>query len=183
MNQPDNENIVYRLMDLSITGRLGEIDRSETIDLTYEMDQGTLLETETHMECLSWSTDDLKEIQEQYRLELTKGGMAIGAFAGETLVGFGVLGHQFVGPDHDQLPVQLMYVSRNFRRQGIGTRILEMIGDEAGKRGAKYLYISATETQSAVSFYFSNGSNVLDVADKELLKKEPKDIHMSKKLF
>ena len=183
MNQPDNENIVYRTMDLGMISRLGEIDRSETIDHTYEMNAGELLKNETQLECSTWSADELKEIQEQYRLELSKGGMAIGAFAGETLAGFGVLGHQFVGPDLDQLPVQLMYVSRKFRRQGIGTRIMEMIGVEASKRGAKYLYISATETQSAVSFYFSNGSNVLDVADEELLKKEPKDIHMSKKLF
>lgn len=183
IDKADNDDITYHVMDINMIHKLREIDRSETIDSTYEMSNGELQETKTHLECANWSADELRQIEDQYHLELTNGGMAIGAFAGEDLTAFGVLGHQFVGPDHDQLPVQLLYVSRKFRRRGIGSKILEMIGKEAGKREAKYLYISATETQSAVSFYFNNGSKVLDKADEDLLAKEPKDIHMSKKLF
>lgn len=75
-----------------------------------------------------------------------------------------------------------MYVSREYRRQGIGTRILNQLSDEAKKRGAKNLYISSTETRSAVTFYKSNGSKLTNELDSELYEKEPKDIHMIKEI-
>jgi len=49
-------------------------------------------------------------------------------------------------------------------------------------RGAKYLYISSTETESAVNFYRSYGSQITNEVDKELFEKEPEDIHMIKRL-
>jgi hypothetical protein len=82
--------------------------------------------------------------------------MAVGAFDGDTLVGFGVLAYQWRG-DH-----------RDYGR----------VAEEARKRGAKYLFISSTDTRSAVSFYKSNGSQLTDDVDPELFQKEPKDIHM-----
>jgi GNAT superfamily N-acetyltransferase len=93
-----------------------------------------------------------------------------------------VLAHQFRGKEHNQLQLDLMYVSRAYRRQGIGTRILSFLSEEARIRGAQSLYISSTETRSAVSFYQSQGSEVTGELDVELYTKEPKDIHMVKEL-
>ncbi|MFL9484165.1 GNAT family N-acetyltransferase [Chitinophagaceae bacterium LWZ2-11] len=174
--------ITYRIMDVSMVSKLSEIDRSETIDTIFEMNEKQLSETEIHHECLNWNADELREIQERYVLELTAGGMAIGAFDKELLVGFGVLGHKLIGLNADQLQVDLMYVSQQYRKQRIGTTILKMISDEAKKRGAKYLYISSTETKGTVSFYMQNGGELADIPDETLYKKEPKDIHLIKKL-
>jgi GNAT superfamily N-acetyltransferase len=135
-----------------------------------------------HCESSGWDTVALKEMQERFAFELKEGGMGIGAFKEERLVGFGVLGHAFIGAAQDQLQVDLLYVSRNYRKRGIGKTILQMIGEEAKKRGAKALYISSAETTSAVSFYMGNGAAVTDMVDEMLFKKEPKDIHMVKKL-
>lgn len=94
----------------------------------------------------------------------------------------GVLAHQYRGRERNQLQIDLMYVSRTYRRQGVGKRILSQLSEEAKKRGAQYLYISSTETRSAVSFYRSQGSQIASEMDQELYDKEPKDIHMIKEL-
>ncbi|WP_442600671.1 GNAT family N-acetyltransferase [Paenibacillus sp. KN14-4R] len=174
--------IHYQSMTKDQSNKLGEIDRSESIDLIYEMQDGKLTEVPINNECQNWDVELLREMQERFIHELDHDGMAIGAFDGDLLVGFGVLAHQFRGANQDQLQVDLMYVSRNYRRQGIGTRIMNELSTEAKKRGAKYLYISSTETRSAVSFYQNNGSQLTDHVDEELFLKEPLDIHMLKEL-
>jgi GNAT superfamily N-acetyltransferase len=170
--------ITYQVMTEEQVDKLKEIDRSEHIDLIYEMQNGEMIELRAPHECPSWDEDLLHEMEGRYLLELRNGGMAIGAFDADTLVGFGVLAHQWRGEQQDRLQIDLMYVSRNYRRQGIGTQIMQTLAEEAKRRGAKYLYISSTETRSAVSFYKSNGSQLTKDVDPELFKKEPKDIHM-----
>lgn len=174
--------ITYRPLTPEMAGKLAEIDRSESIDKIYTLNEGALFSVEMHCECSSWDAVALKEVQERFRSELQKGGMGIGAFKEDALVGFGVLAHAFIGAAQDQLQVDLLYVSRNFRRKGIGKSILQMLSEEAKKRGAKALYISSTETRSAVSFYMGNGAAVTAEVDKVLFEKEPTDIHMLKKL-
>ncbi|PQP80822.1 GNAT family N-acetyltransferase [Paenibacillus sp. PCH8] len=174
--------ITYRTLTLDDVNQLQEIDRSEHIDLIYEMRKNGLVELEQDHECSNWDEKLLKEIQTRYVYELEHGGMAYGAFADDQLMGFGVLAHHFRGRERNQLQVDLMYVSRGYRRQGVGKRILNQLGEEAKKRGAQYLYISSTETRSAVSFYRSQGSQIASEIDEELYDKEPKDIHMIKEL-
>ncbi|WP_174806437.1 GNAT family N-acetyltransferase [Paenibacillus amylolyticus] len=174
--------ITYRTLTLDDVNQLQEIDRSEHIDLIYEMRENRLVELEQNHECSNWDEMLLKEIQNRYVYELEQGGMAYGAFADDQLIGFGVLAHQYRGKERNRLQVDLMYVSRGYRRQGIGKRILNELGEEAKKRGAQYLYISSTETKSAVSFYKSQGSQIASEIDQELYDKEPKDIHMIKEL-
>ncbi|OAB39766.1 GNAT family N-acetyltransferase [Paenibacillus glacialis] len=174
--------ITYQIMTQDLVNKLKEIDRSEHIDLIYEIQNGQIEEITTNHECPNWDEELIEEIQERYLFELRNGGLSIGAFDGDTLVGFGVLAHQFRGPNHDQLQIDLMYVSNNYRRQGIGTQILNGLSEEARNRGAKYLYISSTETKSAVSFYKSHGSQITEDTDVELFNKEPLDIHMINEL-
>lgn len=174
--------ITYKKMSVDHLNKLKEIDRSEHIDLIYEMHNGKVVEISMNHECPNWSEELLEEIQARYLFELNNGGFAIGAFDGERLVGFGVLAHKFRGIDKNQLQIDLMYVTRNYRRQGIGTQIMNELSNEARARGASYVYISSTETRSAVSFYLQNGSQLTEAIDEELFEKEPKDIHMIRKL-
>lgn len=175
--------ITYLSMSPEQVDKLKEIDRSEHIDLIYECQNGTLVECNTDLQCPNWNEELLKAIQEQCLFEIQNGGKAIGAFDGNSLVGFGVLAHQFRGESKDQLQIAFMYVTREYRRQGIGTRIMNDLTNEARRKGAKYLYISSTETRSAVSFYKSNGSRMTEELDEELYNKEPKDIHMIREIL
>ncbi|PZD97264.1 GNAT family N-acetyltransferase [Paenibacillus sambharensis] len=174
--------IIYRELTMDDAEKLVEIDRSEHIDFTYELRNGEVVEVPAGHQCPNWDVDQVRELINRYKLELGLGGKAFGAFDNGVLAGFAVLGHKFRGKKTDQLQVDLMYVSRTYRRQGIGTRLLEEIGQEARRRGAASLYISSTETASAVGFYRSNGSELADDIDEELFRLEPLDIHMIKKL-
>eukprot|EP01133_Synstelium_polycarpum_P011857 gene11857-13820_t len=174
--------IRYQNMTPEMATKLSDIDRSETIERLYELKDDRLVETETLLESKGWSAQELKEIEDRYLLNLKNGAAAAGAFYGERLIGFGVLGYEFLGKEKNQLALDLMYVSRDFRRKGIGAALLKILETEAKKKGAVYLYISSSETQSAVSFYKKSGGALTKEVDEELFKKEPKDIHMLKKI-
>ncbi|WP_340003716.1 GNAT family N-acetyltransferase [Paenibacillus sp. FSL K6-0276] len=162
--------------------RLRDIDRSETIDLIYKCKNGFLEEIMAEHECPNWVEDEYNEIISRYEHELNNGGTAFGAYNGDKLVGFGVLANKFRGKEHNQLQIDLMYVTREYRRQGIASRILDALSKEAIEKGAEYLYISSTETESAVKFYSSHDSRITSEVDEELFEKEPNDIHMIKRL-
>lgn len=172
------ELITYDSMTIAEADKLGEIDRSEMISLLYEMKDGELTETPVQFESPGWDEAALQTLRTRFTEALEQGGLCIGAYSGSTLAGFGLLAPHWRGADQDQLQVDLLYVSRNFRRRGIGSYLMQMLAAEARSRGARYLYVSSTETGSAVNFYKSQGSYLAEEADRELFKKEPKDIHM-----
>ncbi len=175
-------NIEVRRMRPEDAERLAEIDRSEVIDAICAIENGQECWTEAGHECPTWNEQGLTRLQDRFRHELQAGGAAFGAYDGERLAGFGVLGHRRIGEQQDMLAVDLMYVSRPYRRQGIGTRLMNALSEEAALRGAKSLYISSTETTSAVRFYRSFGSVNADEPDPESLAAEPLDIHMIRPL-
>jgi GNAT superfamily N-acetyltransferase len=169
-------------MKLEDSYKIRDIDRSERIDLIYRCKDGVLEEIKAGHECPNWNEDNYQEIISRYEYELTNGGTAFGAFDGDKLVGFGVLAHRLRGKENNQLQIDLMYVTREYRRQGIGRQIFDSLRKVAIEKGAKYLYISSTETESAVKFYLSCGSTITSEIDEELFEKEPFDIHMLMKL-
>ncbi|UHA73637.1 GNAT family N-acetyltransferase [Paenibacillus sp. 481] len=170
--------IDIREMQLDEYTKLNEIDRSESINLIYVNQGNTVVEVKARNECPNWDDTQLQEIQDRFQHEIAAGGLAYGAFVEDRLVGFGVLGHKWRGRNQDQLQVDLMYVSRQYRRQGIGAQLIRHLRDAALSRGAAYLYISSTETESAVNFYRACGSQLTPEVDSELFAKEPEDIHM-----
>jgi hypothetical protein len=52
----------------------------------------------------------------------------------------------------------------------------------AEERGADELYVSATESESAVGFYLSQGFRTTDIPNPQMFELEPKDIHMVRPL-
>lgn len=174
--------IRVRAMSIEEVERIREIDRSEWIEAIYRMVDGQLEQAEAGHECPTWNEEQLTALIARFQAEASHGGYAVGAYDEGRLVGFGVLGHKLRGRNSDRLHVDLLYVSRDYRRQGIGSRIMDELSREAGNRGAKYLYISSTETQSAVHFYKGYGGQLADEVDPELFALEPEDIHMLKKL-
>lgn len=174
--------ITIREMAAQESRKISEVDRSEFINSIYVDNEGELEKIEKTHECPTWDEETMEQLIKRFTLELEQGGKAYGAFDGERLVGFGVLGHLKRGPLEDRLQIDLMYVSRNYRRQGIGTLLMKELSEAAKDRGASYLYISSTETESAVGFYTSNGGTLTEDKDPELFELEPKDIHLIVKL-
>ena len=170
--------IRYREINIQDANKLGDIDRSEIISSLFEVRKGQLVEKPVCIEDKGWDAKMLREIKERYTHQLLQNGTAYGAFDGQRLAGFGVLAHEFVGKGMNCMLLDLMYVSDTYRKQGIATHIFRFLADTARKKGADYLYISSSETSSAVQFYLRRGAVLADAADERLHQKEPNDIHM-----
>jgi len=174
--------IVFRTMGSDDVDRLADIDRSEEIERICRIENGREIWTEAGHECLGWDKKQLDELRLRFLSELERGGAAVGAYYGERLAGFALLGHRPPGFQADMLTLELMYVGRPYRRRGIATRLMQLLSRTASARGAKSLYISSTETSSAVGFYRSMGSEYTSDPDPDMLAKEPLDIHMIRPL-
>ena len=163
-------------MDAADLGRIREIDRSESVRRKHVYDRGELRPVEINHEIPRWSEEMVAEATEMLAPKLAAGGVLLGAFAGDTLVGVAVLGGDFIGAQSNQLQLVFLYVSNSFRRRGIARQLMDEVCLCARSRGAKQLYISATETESAVGFYFRYGCQLAEAVDPVLYELEPADI-------
>ena len=72
----------------------------------------------------------------------------------------------------------LLHVSRSYRRRGAATALWRAAADIAREAGATSMYVSATETGSAVGFYLRQGCRLADPVHPVLFEHEPEDIHL-----
>ncbi len=162
--------------------RIGEIDRSERIKVSYNYRDGQLLAEE-----VDWDVPDfypegdgehtLKRQVDGLREPLLKdGGVLYGALDGDRVVGLAALRYD-LRPGMDQL-LYLM-VSNGYRRRGIANRLAKELLRAARERGTERLYVTATPSESAVGFYVQLGFRPTDEPLAELLEEEPDDIHMT----
>jgi GNAT superfamily N-acetyltransferase len=110
---------------------------------------------------------------------LAQGGMALGAFDGDVLVGIAVL-HLRLTERMAQLAA--LFVSQDQRRRGVARQLTEEVVRLARASGAQALYVSATPSESAVGFYTNQGFQPTGEVNAELYALEPDDIHMIKPL-
>jgi ribosomal protein S18 acetylase RimI-like enzyme len=172
-------------METPDIGRIAEIDRSERVSKSYVCDDGDLREIAVDWNVPRWFSEgegdhsvrgninDWKPYLEE------KDGVMYGAFDEDLLVGF-LIFRPHLTEGMDQLAV--LHVSRDYRRQGIATRLARIACELALESGARELYVSATPTESAVGFYRSQGFELAEEVNRDLYALEPEDIHMIKKL-
>jgi len=177
------DQLTYRPFTLADLPHLADIDRSEEITIGYRVEGGKLVSEPVDRKRPRWDEAMLERQRVRTQELLERGGQAVGAFAvdpeapgRERLAGFATLGHSFRGPAQDYLHLDLLYVSRAYRRHGLASRLMEEIERLARERGARRLYISATPSGSAVNFYFSRGAHLAETPDPELHAMEPHDI-------
>jgi GNAT superfamily N-acetyltransferase len=103
---------------------------------------------------LPWSEAELAEIAERLAPVLEAGGVALGAFAGDRLVGAAVLGGERFG---SRLELAFLYVDAAARGRGAATALLDEVCRRARARGAAQLYVSASDTESSIGFYLDRG--------------------------
>jgi GNAT superfamily N-acetyltransferase len=164
--------------------RVAEIDRQERIEVLYEQQGVRLIERHGKWDSPAWDADGDGEhsvaakVREAERYA-EAGGVAVGAFANDRLVGIGiVLPH--LRPQIAQLA--FLHVSAPFRNSGIGSRLSELLDQIACERGDTEIVVSATPSANTVRFYLANGYQPAEQPVAELVVLEPDDIHMHKSL-
>jgi ribosomal protein S18 acetylase RimI-like enzyme len=177
--------ITIRRMQNSEIGRIAEIDRSQHVTKAYSVNRdGSLEPKDVDWHIPPWSMQGqhdhtVRAYIEGSQLILDCGGVLFGAFDGEPLVGFAIY-----RPDlsHNTAQFAYLYVSNNYRNQGIGSKLTQRVIHLAKEDGAKRLYVSATPSAPTVDFYRSHGFEVTQEIDQQLYELEPEDIHMDKTL-
>jgi GNAT superfamily N-acetyltransferase len=164
--------------------RVGEIDRTEHIDLIYEQHGTQLVARPGDWSAPAWDPVGHGEhsVEAQWHaLEhyLDAGGVGIVAFSGGRLVGIGV-----VVPHLRTAIAQLafLHVSAGFRAAGIGSHLSDQLEQLARDGGDSDMIVSATPSENTVRFYLGRGYDLMAEPLPELLELEPEDIHMVKVL-
>ncbi len=160
--------------------RLSELDRSEHVTRAYKMVDGELTQEEVDWDVPAWfvDTDGDHSLSKQITFcasHLSRGGVMLGAFRGDLLVGVAIVRPR-LRDDLAQMP--FLHVSRRFRRQGIARRLMREACEIARQAGSRQMYISSTPSSSAVGFYLSQGCRLAEKVDPELYALEPEDIHL-----
>lgn len=158
--------------------RLAEIDRSEDVRAHYQQ-VGTDLVSEPVVDPIpdffaEGDGHSIPSLVKEWQPDLDAGGVLLGAFVGERLVGMAMLGTELADGVRQ---LSLLFVGRPYRRHGVANALLDEIESVARERGADALYASSVPSDSAVGFYLARGFRPTEPLP-EPFEKEPEDIHM-----
>lgn len=119
---------------------------------------------------------DLPRKREIARSLMNDDVIAYAAFDGQTLAGILAVESSLRG---DRLVLDMISVSRPYRRLGLGKRLFQLALDEAKAMGARQLYLSAFSGEATISFYKAMGCAVADDPIPEIVRDEPMDVQMT----
>lgn len=172
------EHITYRQLAKEDVASLRGIDRSEYIEAIYYLRGGKLvLEPEVY-NMRGFPPGELEKMVEEGEELIAREGTVFGAFAGGKLVGACSVECEFIGPGKDTLQMPILHLSKDYRGQGVGQRLMQLVIDKARELGAKKLYVSATPSRHTIHFYQRMGCILATEVDPVLFAKEPEDIHL-----
>lgn len=171
--------ISYRGLTHAEIAKLCEIDRSETRDGHYMSVAGQLEYVEQPWVHPGFSPDEVSNWTSRLCALLAQGGVVIGALLhNTTLVGIVAVHNQARGPQGDRRRLEFFHISRSYRGQGIGKRLLFLAKEATRAMGARQLYITGSPTPNTVEFYLYQGCRLTTEIDPELFAEEPCDIHL-----
>jgi GNAT superfamily N-acetyltransferase len=178
------EGVEIRRLARAELSRVGEIDRTEHIDLLYEQRGTELVERPGNWSASAWDADghgehSVEAKRDELEHYVDAGGMAFGAFVDGRLVGIGV-----VVPHLRPAVAQLafLHVTRTLRAAGIGSRLSGELERVARGAGDSSMVVSATPSANTVRFYQGRGFELTAQPLPELFEREPEDVHMRKVL-
>lgn len=161
-------------------GLIGEIDRSEYMDIEYRVEEGMLVGRPVDLDIPTWNRDGAGEfsvagIIEFCRPIVDRGAAFLGAFDGEEIMGLAVIDGSF---EPKLAWFAFLHVSRRHRRRGVANALWEEAERVALEAGAEVMYVSAVPSGSAVGFYLSRACELAKKPHPDLFAREPEDIHL-----
>jgi GNAT superfamily N-acetyltransferase len=163
--------------------RVGEIDRTERIEVVFEQRGTELVAVPGDRSAPAWDREGHGEYSVHSQRQALEhyadaGGIARGAFSDGRLVGIGVVVPHVPRPAIAQLAY--LHVSRDLRGIGVGSRLCAELELVARQAGDTEIVVSATPSENTVHFYMRRGYRPMARPLPELLELEPEDIHMAK---
>jgi len=168
--------IVYREITLQeLSEHILDIDVSEHGEAILFWEDGEVKARPVVWNRPRWQTEADWRDSTWLVIEKLPGVKAWGAFDGERMAGV-IVYRPHLTADTAQLAA--LFVSRDHRRMGVAAGLFALLRQQAAADGHARLYVSATESESAVGFYRSRGFIPTQDVNPELFALEPNDIHM-----
>jgi predicted N-acetyltransferase YhbS len=168
----------YKLLNEEEIKKIGEIDRTETIEYIYYFRESKLQLVKEFCEVPNWRYEEIQSHISSLTDLFNRGGFIFGAFDNSNLTGIISLERKFIGRNKDELNLAGLWVGNQYRKMGVGKTLVELVKEKAIEIGAKKLYVSATPSRNTVNFYMNRGFELVAEINKELYELEPEDIHM-----
>lgn len=157
---------------------LREIDRREVIEEVYYLRDGKLETEKEFYDVSEFPCIEFEDYIVRLKKDYDSGGVVVGAFKEDKIAGMIAIQNRLRGTQKDTILMDILYVSREYRKYGVGKMLVNYIKKKSKSMGAKRLYVSATPSKNTVDFYLGQGCVLAEDVDAELFEKEPLDIHL-----
>ena len=171
--------IEYRPLRREEIPAIWTIDRRERIERIFRAGHDGLVLEDAPFDVPGWEPGKPAAMTPVFEASFDAGAWFRAAFEGDRLVGIAILENELFGADGRTLQLSFLHVSDGTRGSGVGRSLFEQARDEAGRRGAARMYVSASPTERTVRFYLARGCEVLAEPDARLFELEPEDIHLA----
>jgi ribosomal protein S18 acetylase RimI-like enzyme len=175
--------IIIKELPITEISQLALIDRAETVHTVYHVVNKKLVKKNEEFVIPSWSLEDNGSHSVPAKIRGMepdlKNGTLLGAYVNGTLAGLGSIRYQLTA---DMAQLLSLHVSKPFRRLRVASALYNELERLAIDSKAKFFYVSACPTGSAVEFYLSKGFQPVESPNPQLFAEEPDDIHMIKTL-
>lgn len=152
--------------------RLGEIDRTEMIDIEYicrlAPDGQSIEMVEERFDPPKlrpdWDEEGIRRRVAWWTREVDAGGVL---FVAESEPNGRLAGITVLGPEKAEKCAEIVaiFVDRHHRGSGLGRRLIERLEDHARDHGIKALCVHSNENANAVGFYRSLGYRIVCLMD------------------
>lgn len=124
-----------------------------------------------------WGEEKLREM-ERDALEILTHGYGFMAVEGEQIRGFALVDSCPVGERGEYIELTDFQVSEPYRHRGIGGQLFKLAAEEAKRRGAEKLYISAHSSVESQGAYKALGCRYATWIYEKKRQAEPCDVQM-----
>lgn len=169
----------YRRLTQQEVDSVWQIERREIVQYVYVMENDRLVLCQQFYDTRDWPEGEPEAYAPVLQECFATGGVFIGAFEGEDLVGVSVMDSRPVTDYPELHQLCFFHVSHGWRGQGVASELYGRTVTVAKEMGVRGFYISATSTQRTVEFYLSRGAELSLPPDRRLYEKEPDDIHLA----
>jgi GNAT superfamily N-acetyltransferase len=170
--------LLWRPLSRADIERLPEIDRSEVSEQRYEVRDGALVLFDEHVERSRWTQEYYDARLPRLYASVDHDGCGWSVFWNDRLAAISVLDGRWIGAGLDMLDLTFIHVTRELRGSGVGGELVDRTAALARARGAKRMYVSASNSRKTVDFYLRRGMQLAAPPDPALHAIGPTDIHL-----
>ncbi len=164
--------------------RVAEIDRSERVTEVFDLAGGELVARPADIDDPGWDPvgdghHSLAQVMREWQPVVDGPGVLL-AVAGDA----GLAGIAIVVPELEPQTAWLafLYVSRLWRRRGVGAALWSECERRAREGGAAEMLVSSVRAGPAVRFYVGMGCEPATEPNSQLVAREPDDLQLTKRL-